>query len=85
MSARFASPVVSSAIPANPNDTYPTTPSTLGFNHAAPGIAVGPPPGLGFPPGLPINHTGNSNGIELQVDASRLNPPPLNSECLSFV
>ncbi|KAF9244240.1 hypothetical protein BU15DRAFT_86156 [Melanogaster broomeanus] len=78
MSARFASPVFSSAVPAHLDGTYPTTLSTEGGSHATSHIA--PPPGLGFPPGLATNHAGNGNGTIPQLDSTRINPPRLNSD-----
>lgn len=85
MSARFASPLLPTAVPANPNTTYPSAPSTVSMNHAPTHMAVGPPPGLGYLQGLPINHAGNNNGAEPPADPSKVQPPLLNSECLSFV
>ena len=85
MSARFASPVLPSVLPTNANTTYPSTPSAVGVNHAPPHMPIGPPPGLGYHQGLPINHTGSNNGAEPSADLSKAQPPVVNSECLSFV
>ena len=49
--------------------------------------AMGPPPGLGFPPGIPINYptaVTHLRGSDIHVEASRLNALP-NSEYYSFV
>ncbi|KAH7889987.1 hypothetical protein F5I97DRAFT_1849132 [Phlebopus sp. FC_14] len=77
MSARFASPVLTSAVPVNHNQ--PGTQSTTGATHSS-SMALGPPPGLGFPPSNLINHASvpAGNGTELHADASRMNPPLLN-------
>lgn len=82
MSARFASPMLPSAVSANPNTTYP---SAVGMDHAPPHMAISAPPGLAFPQGLPVNHAGNSNGAEPQADPLKVQPPLLNSEWISFV
>ena len=55
------------------------------MNHAPPPMAVGPPPGLGYPQGLAVNHTGQNNVVEPQADHTKAQPPVINSECLSFL
>lgn len=84
MSARFASPVLPSAVPANLNTTYSSAPSVVGMNHEPHHMAIRPLPGLAYPQDLPVNHTGNNNGALAQADSLKVQPPLLNSECLSF-
>ncbi|KAH0830320.1 hypothetical protein J3R83DRAFT_1690 [Lanmaoa asiatica] len=84
MSARFASPVLPSSLPTNPNTSYPSTSSAVSMNHAPPHMSIGPPPGLAYQQGLPVNHAGNGNSTEPQADPLKVQPPILNSECLSF-
>ena len=85
MSVRFTSPILPSAVPTNPNTAYSSPPPAVGLNHASPHIAIGPPPGLGYPQGGPISHSGNNNGAEPQADLSKAEPPLINGERLSFV
>ncbi|KAG8217254.1 hypothetical protein J3R82DRAFT_5345 [Butyriboletus roseoflavus] len=75
MSARFASPVLPSAVSANPNSAYP---SALGMNYAPPHMANGALPGLAYPQGLPVNHAGNSYGAESQADPLKVQSPLLD-------
>lgn len=81
MSVRFASPVLPAVVPANPNTTYSLAPPAVSMNLASTHMAVGPPPGLGYPH---VNHAGNNSGAEPPVDSAKFQPP-LNSECLPFV
>ena len=83
MSARFASPVLSTAVPANPNAPYTSTPSAIATNYAPTSMAAGPPPGLGYPQGLSVGHAGNINVSDLQGD-SKVQAPYHTSECFSF-
>ncbi|KAF8120954.1 hypothetical protein EV363DRAFT_1438082 [Boletus edulis] len=79
MSARFASPVLPSAVPMDPNTSYPSTPAVVGINHTPSHMTIGAPPGLSHPQGLPDNHTGNNNGAEPQADLSKTQPPVINT------
>ncbi|KAI6110132.1 hypothetical protein F5141DRAFT_1064176 [Pisolithus sp. B1] len=73
MSARLASPRLAMAAPAS----FQGNPPGTGVIKASPSIPAGPPPGLGFPSGVPINHAAsvlNSRGDDNPLtDPSRLN------------
>ncbi|KAI6036925.1 hypothetical protein BKA83DRAFT_4169637 [Pisolithus microcarpus] len=74
MSARLASPRLAMAAPASFQGNLPGT----GVIKLSPSIPVGPPPGLGFPSGVPINHA--TSVLNLRGDDNPLtNPSRLNA------
>jgi len=75
MSARFASPTLSSAVTSNGNYSNSVhTPGSISSH--------GPPPGLSFPPGIPlgsgadIHAQGKTLDSSLNMDAFHLTAPP---------
>ncbi|KAL4075413.1 hypothetical protein V8B97DRAFT_1867593 [Scleroderma yunnanense] len=75
MSARLASPVLSMMAPAS----YPTGLTVTVTNKPSVNIPMGPPPGLGFPPGIPVNQSTAATHLrssEIHVEVARLNAPP---------
>ncbi|KAH7910631.1 hypothetical protein BJ138DRAFT_1008399 [Hygrophoropsis aurantiaca] len=66
MSARFASPVLSPAVPNFASNQHNAA------SHQSPSFAYGPPPGLSYPPGIPVR-TATPSDIAMSMDKARMN------------